>query len=161
MKQIVRCLDYIVEGAAVVAFIGMCLAILIQVFARYLFHYPTPWAEELSRLFNVWAVFLAAAWAAKKGSHIAITAVLDRLPQVWQRRVSLLINILVSILLAAVFWGSITMMRSSYTMFATAIRIRMTYFYLALALGSFAMLCYYVGWIISTLKGSNPHALKH
>ena len=153
MKKIKQYLDYMIEGGAVIAFIGMCLAILVQVFARYLFSYPTPWAEELSRLLNVWAVFLAAAWAAKKGTHITIRAVLDRLPPNWQRRVSLLINCIVSILLLAVFWGSIIMMRSSYTMFATAIHIRMTYFYLALAIGSFAMFCYYLGWIMSAWKG--------
>lgn len=152
MKTLKQYLDYIIEGGAILAFIGMCLAILIQVFARYLFQYPTPWAEELSRFLNVWAVFLAVAWAAKKGSHITIRAILDRLPASWQHPLVLLIDILVSILLLAVFWGSITMMQSSYTMFSTALHIRMTYFYLPLTIGSFAMLCYYLGGIVSTLK---------
>ncbi len=152
MKTLKQYLDYIIEGGAILAFIGMCLAILIQVFARYLFQYPTPWAEELSRFLNVWAVFLAAAWAAKKGSHITIRAILDRLPTSWQRPLVVIIDILVSLLLLAVFWGSITMMQSSYTMFSTAIHIRMTHFYLALAIGSFAMLCSYLSEIVSTLK---------
>jgi TRAP-type C4-dicarboxylate transport system permease small subunit len=128
MKTLKQYLDYIIEGGAVLAFIGMCLAILIQVFARYFFQYPTPWAEELSRFLNVWAVFLAAAWAAKKRSHITIRAISDRLPASWQRPLIVIIDILVSLLLLAVFWGSITMMQSSYTMFSTAIHIRMTHF---------------------------------
>ena len=152
MKKFKQILDYIIEGGAVIAFTGMCLAILIQVFARYIFQYPTPWAEESSRLLNVWAVFLAAAWAAKKGTHITIRAILDRLPSNWQRGATLVINAIVSVLLLAVFWGSLVMMKSSYTMYSTAIHIRMTYFYLALAIGSFAMFCYYIGWIVSTLK---------
>lgn len=152
MKTLKHYLDYIIEGGAVLAFIGMCLAILIQVFARYFFQYPTPWAEELSRFLNVWAVFLAAAWATKKGSHITIRAILDRLPASWQGPLILIIDVVVSLLLLAIFWGSVTMMRSSYTMSSTALHIRMTYFYLALAIGSFAMLCYYLEGIISTLK---------
>lgn len=152
MKTLKQYLDYAIEGGAVLAFIGMCLAILIQVFARYLFQFPTPWAEELSRLLNIWAVFMAAAWAAKKGTHITIRAILDRLPESWQRPLILLIDIAVSLLLLAVFWGSITMMQSSYTMFSTALHIRMTYFYLPLSIGSFAMFCYYLGGIITTLK---------
>jgi TRAP-type C4-dicarboxylate transport system permease small subunit len=152
MEKVKKYLDYVIEAGAVIAFVGMCIAILIQVFARYLLNYPTPWAEELSRFLNVWAVFLAAAWGAKKGTHITIKAVIDRLPIRWQRSISLIINGVVSALLLAIFWGSITMMQSSYTMFAPAIQLRMTYFYLALCIGSLAMFCYYVGWIVSALK---------
>jgi TRAP-type C4-dicarboxylate transport system permease small subunit len=152
MRTIKQYLDYAIEGGAVIAFIGMCLAILIQVFTRYLLHYPAPWAEELSRFLNVWAVFFAAAWAVKKGTHITIKAVADRLPHRWQCGISLVINCVISVLLLAIFWGSIVMMQSSYTIFSTGLNLRMTYFYLGLCIGSLAMFCYYIGWIISALK---------
>jgi TRAP-type C4-dicarboxylate transport system permease small subunit len=152
MRNVKKYLDYIIEGGAVIAFIGMCLAILIQVFARYLLHYPTPWAEELSRFLNIWAVFFAAAWAVKKGTHITIRALVARLSIQWQRRIYLVINCVISILLLAIFWGSIVMMQSSYTIFSTGLNLRMTYFYLGLCIGSLAMFCYYVGEIISALR---------
>ena len=152
MGNIKKYVDYVVEGIAVIAFSGMCIAILIQVFARYIFKYPTPWAEELSRFLNAWAVFLAAAWAVNKGTHITIRAIVDRLPRKWQQWISLLIDIIVSILLAAVFWGSITMMKSSHNMLSGGLQLRMTYFYLALCIGSIAMIFYYLIQIIAAIK---------
>ncbi len=152
MDKAKKYFDYIIEGGAVIAFSGMCLAILTQVIARYIFRYPTPWAEELSRFLNVWTVFLAAAYAVKKGTHLTIKAIFDRLPLKWQQWLSLVIDCVVSLLLVAVFWGSITMMKSSYTMFSAGLQLRMTYFYLGLCIGSAAMCFYYTGRIISGIK---------
>lgn len=151
LQKFIRSVDILVEGGAVLAFTGMCLAILIQVFTRYL-HYPTPWAEELSRFLNVWTVFLASAYAVKKGTHLSIRAILDRLPRSWQQPLSLGIDILVILLLLAVFRGSLIMMHSSYTMMSSGLHLRMTYFYLGIGVGAAAMCFYYLLQIVATIQ---------
>ena len=49
---------------ALAAFLAMMACVLLEVVTRNIIHIPTPWAEESSRFFCVWTVFLgsASAW---------------------------------------------------------------------------------------------------
>ena len=53
--------------------------ILWEVFFRYVFTSPTIWAEELSRFFQIWALYIAAASVLRHGSMIRIGLLIDRL----------------------------------------------------------------------------------
>jgi TRAP-type C4-dicarboxylate transport system permease small subunit len=70
--------DYcgIISGILFFAIGGM---ITYEVTARYGFTAPTIWAEELSRFFQIWAVYLAAAYVLRHGKLIRITMLIDRL----------------------------------------------------------------------------------
>ena len=142
MKLLWRGFDSFFEIGALLAFCGMLLAILVQVFANYLLALPTEWAEELSRFLCVWTVFLASASAVKKGAHITINILLRRLSGRPGLIVTLVLEIITALFLLCVFWGSIVVMRSSYNVLATALEISMSYFYLGLLVGSFGMLVY-------------------
>ena len=67
--------------------------------------------------------------------------------------VTLLIEIVTVVFLLCVFWGTITIMKSSYDMKATALQISMSYFYLGLLIGSFGMLVYLFEGMIRNIKG--------
>ncbi len=56
-----------------------------EVVARYFFNAPTIWAEELSRLAQVWATWLAAAWTLRSRRLIAVGLVYQRLPLLARR----------------------------------------------------------------------------
>jgi TRAP-type C4-dicarboxylate transport system permease small subunit len=57
--------------------IGLMLA--YEVAARYFFNAPTIWAEELSRLFFIYATLLAAPALLHHNQHIRVTALLGLL----------------------------------------------------------------------------------
>ena len=50
-----------------------------EVIARYVFNAPTIWAEEMSRFFQVWAVYLAMAYLLRHRGLIRITLLTDHL----------------------------------------------------------------------------------
>ncbi len=52
----------------------------MQVVARYVFQYSFRWSEEISRFLVVWCTFGGSAYAFRKGAHVSITFVVDRLP---------------------------------------------------------------------------------
>lgn len=56
-------------------YFGIGLMLSYEVAARYFFTAPTIWAEELSRLFFVWATLLAAPALLRHGQHIRVTVV--------------------------------------------------------------------------------------
>ena len=99
MRAFARLVDLLAEGAAWLFFaIGGMLT--YEVVMRYFFNAPTIWAEELSRLAQVWATWLAAAHLLKSRRLIAVGVLRGRLPARWQRRVTLF-NLCVIALFAA------------------------------------------------------------
>lgn len=61
-------------------FVAVGAMVTFEVAARYLFNAPTIWSEEMSRFFQIWAVYLGAAHVLRHGDLIRITVVRDRLP---------------------------------------------------------------------------------
>lgn len=58
----------------------MTAIIFVQVVLRYVFSAPLRWPEEMSRYLLVWISCLGAAYAVRKGMHISVVFIRDRLP---------------------------------------------------------------------------------
>lgn len=83
---------------------AMTILIGSQVFARYLFDQPLYWTEELGRHLMVWMVFLASAVCLRRGSHLNINFLEQRLGP----RARLGLGILMTVLLGYFFYLMIT-----------------------------------------------------
>ena len=74
----------------------VCAAILavlvvdiwIGVFGRYVFELPVTWAEELARYLMIWASLLAVSCGIARREHVAVTALISRLPDPARRWVA-------------------------------------------------------------------------
>jgi len=65
-----------------VLLIVMTVVCFFQVVGRYLLLIQAiGWAEEFSRLCFVWAVFLGAAVAVQRGTHLGVEVLIERFPQ--------------------------------------------------------------------------------
>ena len=64
---------------SLIAFLSMMGCIMIEVFSRNIIHMPTTWAEEASRFFCVWTVFLgsASAWYRSHLLRVFVEEVLN------------------------------------------------------------------------------------
>ena len=56
----------------------------LQIIGRYFFQVGIAWTEELSRYSFLWAVYVGAALAVKRGGHVRITAQFMFLPTRWR-----------------------------------------------------------------------------
>lgn len=99
-KTIDRCVE------PILAFLMAAIILLLfaSVCARYLFLSPFTWAEEIARLLLVWVSFLGAYLAHRYGQHIAVTAILDRLPSLPRLITRLAAAALVLALMAVLTW---------------------------------------------------------
>ena len=90
-------------GAGVLLVINLA-DVMIGVFGRF---YRAPmWTTDLARITLVWMVMLAAAPALKRGEHMAITLMVDRLPATLRSWVVLLRKVVfIGILLLMVVLG--------------------------------------------------------
>lgn len=87
-------------------FFAIGLMITYEVVARYVFNAPTIWAEEMSRFFQVWAVYLGAAYVLRYRHLIRITLVTDRIGPLG-RRFAEAFSLLVigAVCVVAIAWG--------------------------------------------------------
>ena len=70
----------VLETCAVgILVIAVCDVVLLQVLMRYLFAYPNPWSEEVSRFCFIWMSMLGASLAVAHRSHFRFDQVTGRL----------------------------------------------------------------------------------
>lgn len=79
MLRLISSLSEVAGKLAAWLFFAIGVMITYEVVARYAFNAPTIWAEEMSRFFQLWATFLAAAYVLKHKNLIRITLLIDRL----------------------------------------------------------------------------------
>ncbi|HER26694.1 MAG TPA: TRAP transporter small permease subunit [Rhodospirillales bacterium] len=71
-KGLLERVDQVSYGMTVFAMAGMALLVSAQVVARYAFSASIDWADEVARLFFVWAMFMAIPHGIKYGVHVGI-----------------------------------------------------------------------------------------
>ncbi len=113
---------------------------------------PTTWAEEASRLFCVWSVFLGSASAWRRGAHIAIDVLSARISGFSKTALQVSVNTLCFVFLCAVWLGALSIMQTSYPSKTTALEISISYFYLGLFLGLTGMVIFQLDVMIRIIK---------
>ena len=75
---------------------AMCVDLLAQVGARYLFQHPLTWSEELARYMFVWIALLGSAWCGRSHIHVRMTVVTGMLPKSVERIVQIIVSITIA-----------------------------------------------------------------
>jgi len=87
-------------------FFAIGLMITYEVVARYVFNAPTIWAEEMSRFFQVWAVYLGAAYVLRYRYLIRITLLTDRIGPLGRRIAEAIsLSVIAGFSVVAIWWG--------------------------------------------------------
>jgi TRAP-type C4-dicarboxylate transport system permease small subunit len=63
----------------------MAVLVLMQVMLRYGFKSPLVWVEEVSIFLMIWMTFVGAGVALRRGGHVAMTILIERMP-LWLAR---------------------------------------------------------------------------
>ena len=96
---------------AIVAIGLMVVAILIQVFFRYVLNNALPWPDEAARFAMMWMTGLIAPMAYRRGGFVAIDMVVRALPERIGALLSLVLLVIAGGVLAMAIdigWGEVT-----------------------------------------------------
>ena len=85
---------------SIVAIGLMVLAILVQVFFRYVLNNALPWPDEAARFMMLWMTGLMAPMAYRRGGFVAIDMLIEALPKTLGAILSLLLLIISALVLA-------------------------------------------------------------
>ena len=93
-----KLLDKIVQGILIfltsfTIFAGVLLA-FINVAVRFIFDKSIEWAFELTSYLFIYSALFAAAYLFRKGAHIKVTIILDKLPNILAKIVIILVDLL-------------------------------------------------------------------
>ncbi len=84
MKQIIKRLQKFEEYFLITCFALMGIVLTAQIFSRYALGLPIGWAEELARYLQIWITFLGIGFGIRKGSHISLNLIKEKMPHFLQ-----------------------------------------------------------------------------
>ena len=151
-QRLAQLLDWtigLIMGATVVIlFVGVIL--------RYVFSAPLFWSEEVAVLGLIWITFLGGAILVRQDKNVCITFFSDNCPAPMARRMKILSDILVIIMLCVMIYQSWKLTGRLAFSTTPALRIKESWFGWAMISGFIIMLYYQIQRLISLLRNKEP-----
>lgn len=153
-----RGLQTVTAAAIIILMSGMTASILLGVFFRYFLNDALIWSEEVARYTMIWVSFLGASLAFRRGGHIAVEVVIDKLPRAARRAVVLLGQLGILFFLSILAWYGWEMTGRVASQTSAALRISMSWPYLALPVGAALMIYHVLVLLVASLRQSGRAA---
>lgn len=118
---------------------GMLLLAIAQIVTRAVFDLTLDWAEELARFMLVWAVLLVAPFAYRSGAKVAISGLVQSLPQRLLLFTSIVLNLLAGWICLMLLVESIPFWQRGLALSASALPIQMAWIYAIVPLALLAL----------------------
>jgi len=153
---------WMAEILAEIGLVGLFLLVLHEVIVRYVFDAPTLFSVELSEYLLILVAFMSIGWVLKEDRHVAVSFVMDRMPEKVRLGMKLLTSVLTMAFLAIIVWqGSrtvLTAFRGNYHS-SSLLEFPMWIPYLLIPLGALVMSLQYIVTIINLIqsfRGQTP-----
>ncbi len=116
------------------------IVVLSQVLMRYLFAYPNPWSEELSRFCFIWLSMLGASLAVERRSHFGFDQAVRRLSPSRRRWARLSAKVLVAAVSLLLVISGLALVRLALGQHSPALDVPMAWVYAAVPVSGVLML---------------------
>lgn len=113
----------LVENVAAIFIAFDTALLLVGVIARYVFHRPIIWSDELAVTLLVWISMLGAGIAARRNGHMRLTAFVDRLPGSMKRRANAFAGVICIVSLACLVLPSVMLVHDHWAIRTAALGI--------------------------------------
>jgi TRAP-type C4-dicarboxylate transport system permease small subunit len=147
-----RLVRFLEETCGVLALAVMFVAIVVQVFFRYLLR-PLIWPFELSIYMYICMIYLGAALAARRNSHVAFDVVFNLLPGSVRRVVSIGLQLLGAAGLLALVVPGIRLMIQSQIIRSASLHIPWSVLVFVSLIGLLLMVGHLVGGALREWRG--------
>jgi TRAP-type C4-dicarboxylate transport system permease small subunit len=134
--RVLEWVDWVVAKIVMMSMLVMVAVVAGQVFFRYVLNMSVDWAEEISRLAFVWAVFFAIPLGVKRGAHVGIALLTDHLPLAAQDKLFRAMNVLAMVLMAVVAYEAVILTMDQWDEPMSTLDVSVGLFMLPLAVGA-------------------------
>ena len=150
-----RALDKILGNFLVFLLVMMVLAVLWQIFSRYIMNSPSSFTEELARYLFIWIGILGSAYAAGQQTHLAIDILPPKLDPVNRVRLRIGINVLIILFsLTVLVIGGANLVYVNYLLgqSSAALNLPLSFVYSIVPVSGVLVIYYKVNEIIHSKK---------
>ncbi len=130
----------------------LTVSVFLQVLIRFVFKYPLPWTEEVSRIAFVYSIFVGATIAVREKAHLNVDFVLVVLPQGLALAIKMVGTALVGIFLVFMTWQGVVFVRATGVQVTPVMQVPFRYLYLIIPTSGGVMLLYLVLGIVDDLR---------
>ncbi|MDI3548301.1 MAG: TRAP-type transport system small permease protein [Halanaerobiales bacterium] len=131
VKKIYRLLIYIIEELIPIITLALTVvALIIQVFFRYVLNISLEWPFELSIYAFVWTLYLGAAYARREGKHVKLDIIYNRLSPRVQAFFNLIFNIITTWIFLIILYPVWNYLLFTYRIKTVALKLPWTYVFM-------------------------------
>ena len=97
MRTLMRVLSLVAEVPAALLVVAEIVVLFTGVCARYVFHTPLVWTDELASILFLWLAMLGSVIALQRGEHMRLTAVVRGMTPAGEARTQALASAAVAV----------------------------------------------------------------
>lgn len=128
------------------------LAILIQVFFRYVLNISLEWPFELSIYGFIWSLYLGAAYARREGKHVKLDIVYEKLPVKVQAVFNIFFNLITIVIFSLIIYPISDYLIFSYRIKTVALKLPWTYVFGVFPIFLVLIIIHNLEYIIQDIK---------
>ncbi|PRX42502.1 TRAP transporter small permease [Salegentibacter salegens] len=152
MKKI---LDKILGGVLVILMAINVMAVLWQVFSRYILQNPSSGTEEIARFLLIWIGLLGAAYASGQQEHLSINILPPKLEPENRIKLMIFINILIvafCVTVLVIGGGNLVLMNIELGQNSAALHLPISVVYMVIPLSGILIIIYKLNEIFNAKK---------
>ena len=127
--------------------------VVLNIICRYFFNMGMVWSEEVATGCFVWSVFIGAIACFKRRGHVGVDIVVNMLPPALKRAIATLMDIILVVLNAYMFYLSVVFISKSYTKLTPVMGISSAYITAAVVIAFLMMTIYSVIFVYEDFCG--------
>ena len=159
ITKVTDVLESAVKWAALLILLVMFLAILLQIFTRYILNDPLIWTEELANICFAWIVFLGAALGIRRDESVRMDLFIHRIPEAAKFMLLLIQDLLLCVVAVFLMPASLALIRQGLPLELNALRVSWAILYIPAPLFFVLVILFFPARIIQSILERRTHAM--
>ena len=130
-RKFFKSLKNIGECFCFISVVIMFIALLLQVFSRYVLNNPLPWTDEISRFLFIWMMAVGSLFVVREKRLVKMDFILARLSEKKRKRVDIIYDLLFSVISLVYLPGSFILVQKTVKLKMHISKISYSFLYAA------------------------------
>jgi TRAP-type C4-dicarboxylate transport system permease small subunit len=145
----------------VLGLVLLIMAVLYQVFGRYVLNSTPTWAESLALLLVLYVTMLGCAVGVRDAGHIGLESLLVLLPERWRLKLEILIHLITMSFGALMAWNCAMMFESVRGYMIPTLGLSESWRYVPLVAAGVLIVLFSIEHVIALFKGIEVEPAWH
>ena len=155
LQNLVKILDNLLQRALIVLMVVLVMDVCWQVITRFILDNPSSYTEEIARFVLIWLSLLGASSAYRRGQHLGIDIVVQKVPLSKRYLVNVFVRALIGLFACTIliFGGAkLVMLTLHLEQVSAVLGVKMGWVYMVIPLSGLFFLVFTLAFISENLS---------